>query len=95
MVKEMILNGYSIQLTQYKERLEEGLHKVSIKFNVTSEEYYPITTLLYQDEMLVEIPETGLEFTGKITEYSTSVTNLYQEGQTGQFSVTFMEARDQ
>ncbi|MCY9589468.1 DUF3219 domain-containing protein [Paenibacillus chitinolyticus] len=91
MVKKMFLNGTLIYLRSYQEEKTNGLHKVSVDFNVTSEEYHDISTLLYSGTFDVEIPERDLTFRGTIYEYSTSLTNLYVKDQVGQYKLTLME----
>ncbi|WP_217556182.1 DUF3219 family protein [Paenibacillus sp. GbtcB18] len=91
MVKKMFLNGTLIYLRSYQEEKTNGLYKVSVDFNVTSEEYHDISTLLYSGTFDVEIPERDLTFRGTIYEYSTSLTNLYVKDQVGQYKLTLME----
>ncbi|MCQ6280880.1 DUF3219 family protein [Bacillus sp. EB600] len=93
MVREVILNDTPIQVDDYKEETENGLLKISIHFKVTSEEYHDVTTLLYGGSFDVKVPETGLAFRGSIQHYSTSVTNLYEKGQVGDFNLCLLEAK--
>ena len=90
----MILNDRVIQLTRYEEEKVNGLHKISVIFNVTSEEYHDITTLLYLGTFEVEIPESNLRFRGTILNYSTSITNLYLKDQVGEYKLTLLEEKD-
>ena len=87
----MILNDRVIQLCSYEEEKVNGLYKVSVDFNVTSEEYHDITTLLYNGTFDVKIPERDIIFRGTIHNYSTSITNLYEKDQVGQYKLTLME----
>ncbi|KOR89107.1 DUF3219 family protein [Paenibacillus solani] len=91
MVQKMFLNGILIYLRSYQEEKTNGLYKISVDFNVTSEEYHDISTLLYSGTFDVEIPERDLTFRGTIYEYSTSLTNLYVKDQVGQYKLTLME----
>jgi hypothetical protein len=94
-VKEIILNNTLIHVHQYEQRKVNHLHEISVGFKVTSEEYHDIATLLYQGTFDVEVPEKGLSFRGTIGQYSTSVTNLYEKGQVGDYSLTLLEVKNE
>lgn len=94
MIKEIILNNQVIQVSQYEESKINGLIQISIEFKVTSNEYHDITTLLYKGEFEVMVPGSSLEFRGRIVEYSTSVTNLYESGQFGIFKLALLEKKE-
>ena len=87
----MSLNGTLIDLRSYEEEKINGLYKISVDFNVTSEEYHDIATLLYSGTFDVKIPERDVTFRGTIYNYSTSLTDLYVKGQIGQYKLTLME----
>lgn len=87
----MFLNGTLIYLRSYEEEKINGLYKISVDFNVTSEEYHDITTLLYSGTFDVKIPERDVTFSGTIYNYSTSFTNLYVKDQIGQYKLTLLE----
>jgi len=87
----MFLNGILIYLRSYEEEKINGLYKISVDFNVTSEEYHDITTLLYSGTFDVKIPERDVTFSGIIYNYSTSFTNLYVKDQIGQYKLTLLE----
>ena len=96
MVDEVVLNDVSLHVTNFHaesvENLEGGSYrKVSFDFKVTNEEYHDITTLLYQMVFDLKIPQTSEEFRAEIFNYSTSVTNLYEENAVGDFSLTLIE----
>lgn len=91
MTSKIILNDRVIHLCSYEEEKVNGLYKVSVDFNVTSDDYHDMTTLLYIGTFDVEIPEQNLIFRGTIHNYSTSITNLYVKDQIGQFKLTLME----
>jgi hypothetical protein len=93
LVREVILNDTPIQVEDYIEETENGLHKISINFKVTSEEYHDVTTLLYEGSFDVKVPERGLAFRGNIQQYTTSVTNLYEKGQVGDFNLCLLEVK--
>lgn len=89
----MFLNNTLIYLNSYQEEKTNGLYKVSVEFNVTSEEYHDIATLLYSEKFDVKIPEKDITFIGTIINYSTSLTNLYVKGQVGQYKLTLLEVK--
>ena len=94
MVNEIILNETTINVYNYEEKTENGLHKMSVEFKVTSEEYHDITTLLYKGTFDVKVPERNLSFRAKIYQYSTSFTNLYIKGQIGYFKLVLLEVKE-
>lgn len=94
MVKEIILNDTSIHVDDYKEETDECLHNIIIDFKVTSEKYHDITTLLYEGVFDVKVPDRGLAFRGKIQQYSTSITNLYEKEQVGDFTLSLREVKN-
>lgn len=94
MISKMILDDRTIQLTNYEEEKVNGLYKVSVEFDVTSEEYHDVATLLYKGTFDVKIPEKDIAFRGTIHNYSTSITNLYDEGEVGQYKLTLLEVKD-
>ncbi|WP_423410736.1 DUF3219 family protein [Heyndrickxia sp. MSNUG] len=94
MIKEIILNDQVILVSQYEESNINGFTQISIEFKVTSNEYHDITTLLYEGEFDVIVPESNLEFRGRIVEYSTSVTNLYESEQVGIFKLVLLEKKE-
>lgn len=91
MVKEMKLNDQTIELTGFEEREENGRLVISVEFDVTSEEYHNVTTLLYEEKFDIAVPEKDMKFKGVITNYLTSLDNLYEDNQVGQYHVTFTE----
>jgi hypothetical protein len=95
LVKEIILNDTVIKVDSYEEELVHGLHKISVDFKVTSEEYHDVTTLLYLGTFDIKVPQSDLGFRGTIQEYSTSVTNLYEKGQTGNFKLSLLEMKEE
>jgi len=94
LVNEIILNETTINVYNYEEKTENGLHKMSVEFKVTSEEYHDITTLLYKGTFDVKVPERNLSFRAKIYQYSTSFTNLYIKGQIGYFKLVLLEVKE-
>ncbi|MFD0824308.1 DUF3219 family protein [Neobacillus sp. M.A.Huq-85] len=94
MIKEIILFDTVIHVDNYKEETVNGLYKITIDFKVSSEEYHDITTLLYKGIFDVKIPERDLSFRANIQQYSTSVTNLYEKGQVGEFQLSLLEVKN-
>ncbi|PFP25652.1 DUF3219 domain-containing protein [Bacillus sp. AFS073361] len=92
MVTEIQLNDTKIKITQYDEKKIEGKTQISLTFYVTSDDYHDIVTLLYKGRFDVIVLERHLEFRGTIQEYSTSITNLYEKGQIGEYKLTLKEA---
>ncbi|SHT19757.1 Protein of uncharacterised function (DUF3219) [Mycobacteroides abscessus subsp. abscessus] len=92
MVTEIQLNDTKINITQYDEKKIEGKTQISITFYVASDDYHEIATLLYKGTFDVIVLERHLEFRGTIQEYSTSITNLYEKGQIGEYKLTLKEA---
>ena len=87
----MILNDTRNSIDPYEEEKVNGLYKIAVVFNVTSEEYHDITTLLYLGTFDVQMPENDLRFRGTIQNYSTSITNLYNQDQIGEYKLTLLE----
>ncbi|MGM8366185.1 DUF3219 family protein [Virgibacillus sp. W0181] len=94
MIQKVFLDDTVIHPDHYQEEKIAGLQQICIDFKVTSEEYHDITTLLYKGTFEVKVPEKGLKFTGNIQKYSTSITNLYQKGQVGEFKLCLREVKD-
>ena len=94
MVKEIILNDTVIKVHSFEQRKVNNLNEISVRFKVTSEEYHDIATLLYQGTFDVKIPERAISFRGTIQQYSTSITNLYEKEQVGDYSLTLLEVKN-
>ncbi|MCM3618433.1 YkvR family protein [Sutcliffiella horikoshii] len=91
MVTEIQLNDTKINITRYDEKKIEGKTQISFTFYVTSEDYHDMATLLYKGTFDVIVLERHLKFRGTIQEYSTSITNLYEKGQIGEYKLTLKE----
>lgn len=77
-----------------KDVIQKGEKKalwISFQFQVKSEDYHDITTLLYENDFHVEIPDEALDFQAVIYNYSTSITNLYEENNIGEFRLELIE----
>lgn len=71
---------------------EKGHAKIiGVIFDVTHEQYHDIAVLLYKNDFLITVPSKKLSFQATIHTYSTSITNLYHEGEVGEFKVEFIE----
>ncbi|TRZ38997.1 DUF3219 family protein [Niallia circulans] len=93
MVNKIKLNDTEILVKSYKEELKDGHHSITVVFDVGNEDYHAITTLLYKNDFHVTVPEPELSFAATIQQYSTSVTNLYEKGNVGEFTLTLLEKR--
>lgn len=91
MVTKVYLNDTPIQVTQYQEYTKDGFLHIAIDFKVTSQEYHDIVTLLYEGTFDVKIPEKNLSLRATIHQFYTSVTNLYEENQVGEYHVLLRE----
>lgn len=91
MTKEMVLNKRLIKLIDLENRQIDGMAEIAVEFEVTSEDYHEIATLLYEPIFDVEVPELRLAFKGEIIQYSTSFTNLYEANQVAVYSLTLRE----
>lgn len=93
MVNNIVLDDTLINVNSYEEGKVNGLNTISVDFKVTSEEYHDITTLLYKGTFDVRVPERGLTFKGIIQQYSTSITNLYEKSQVGEYKLSLLEVK--
>ncbi|MFP7171164.1 DUF3219 family protein [Terribacillus sp. 7520-G] len=95
MDRKVIVNGMELgayeYVHQYVDKGGQQLHEIRFKFPVTSEAYHDVAVLLYKDDFQVEVPEDEIAFEATIKQYSTSITNLYEEGQVGEYSLVLEE----
>ncbi|MGY0693459.1 DUF3219 family protein [Virgibacillus sp. FSP13] len=97
MNQKVIINNRTINVDNFYEDTvvnkskAEKLLKIGFDFKVSSSDYHEITTLLYANDFHVKVPEKNLEFHATIYSYSTSITNLYQDGAVGDFKLELME----
>ncbi|MDW0117523.1 DUF3219 family protein [Sporosarcina thermotolerans] len=94
MVQEIRLNDTIIKISHFEKKKKENKIWISVTFNVTNEEYHDITTLLYKGTFDVKVPEKQIEFRGTIQQYSTSITNLYEKGNVGEYKLTLKEVEN-
>lgn len=94
---KVILNETIIDAINYNEETvkdpasNKTSHKITFKFHVTSDDYHDITTLLYENDFQVKVPEEDHAFQATIHNYSTSITNLYNAGEVGEFYLELVE----
>lgn len=97
MISQIILDNTPLSVENFThttlpdEDSPDVLRHISFDFEVTSEDYHDITTLLYKNDFNVTIPGKNIQFDATISNYSTSITNLYEEGQTGDFHLELEE----
>lgn len=94
MVSKIVLNNRVIPIYKYDEYFNEGRRNIVVDFNVTSEDYHDIATLLYEGTFNVQVPEKNLEFKGSIQNYYTSITNLYKEGEVADYHLRLQEVQE-
>lgn len=94
MVENIYLDETQIPLTFFEDETVDGLYKVTIEFNVTSEAYHDIAVLLYRGRFDVEVPDKDKQFKGEIYNYSTSLTNLYKDNQVAVYHLVLKEIRE-
>jgi hypothetical protein len=90
MYKKVLINNYPIEAKNLHRETADR-ERISFEFTVTHEEYHDITTLLYKNDFIVKVPDEGLEFRAVISKYSTSITNLYKQGEEGEFRLELVE----
>jgi len=69
----------------------QSRRKIAFDFKVTSAEYHDIAVLLYKMEFRIRVPEKKLDFFAAISNYSTSITNLYKENQVADYTLELTE----
>ncbi|MFP7232144.1 DUF3219 family protein [Bacillus subtilis] len=89
-MKTLRLNGVTLEMAAYQEE-NEPKRKILFTLNVTSETYHDIAVLLYEKTFNIEVPERNLVFNGEITNYSTSLVNLYEPGSASEFYIEITE----
>lgn len=93
MVTTLLLNSVPLEVFHYQEVKASGRKRRNISFvlKVTSEAYHDIAVLLYEQTFKVEVPKQEVLFWGTITNYSTSMTNLYHADKVSDFFVEITE----
>ncbi|MFD1065089.1 DUF3219 family protein [Oceanobacillus locisalsi] len=85
-INEEVLDGRNVEVSEVNHKKQ-----VAFSFDVTSETYHDVTSLLYKNDFDVSIPEKSLSFSATILEYATSTTNLYEKGNTSEFYLKLRE----
>lgn len=91
------INNTEIHALNFKEEWSKQPHphkpkrKISFDFKVTSEEYHDIAVLLYEMNFKIRVPAQELEFDASISNYSTSITDLYKPGQVADYYLELVE----
>lgn len=95
MSKKVIIDELTIEAQNlWKENVTrngKNLIKIGFDFKVNSKEYHDVTTLLYKNDFNVVIPDFNLNFQATISNYSTSITNLHEENNVGDFKLVLIE----
>lgn len=97
MTIQIILNGKSfsgsdfIEETMIDQKNKIERKKISFTFPVTSEEYHDVTTLLYENDFNVTVPDKNLQFEATIYRYATPLTNLYEDNQVSEYELELIE----
>jgi len=90
MDKKVLINEYPIETYDFQ-MLSTKPFKIYFSFTVTHEDYHDITTLLYKNDFMINIPDESITFNATITNYSTSITNLYEVDAEGEFKLELTE----
>lgn len=83
----IVLDDLTLDVKELTRDEEEGT--VRIAFDVASEDYHNLSKHLYKEEFLVRLPgSNNEEFRARIINYSTSLDNLYEEDNVGEYRIT-------
>lgn len=90
---KMFLNEYPIEVEdlQIDQDPQKNATIIRTTFQVTHADYHDVTTLLYKNDFLVDIPAQGIKMRAIIQNYSTSIDDLYKGGATGTFYLELIE----
>ncbi|SET53767.1 Protein of unknown function [Oceanobacillus limi] len=95
MKQNLFINDFKIEaeqiMHQFVEKDGRKVNKLTIDFIVSHEDYHDVTTLLYKNNFDVKVPDSNLSFQAKISNYATSITNLYEENSKGTFHLELQE----
>src|SRR5699024_10866039 len=100
MITQIILDTTPIQVENFSHTTISDQHnpdilrKVTSHFEVTSDTNQDITTLLYKNDLMLTIPGKNIHFQADISNYSTSITKLYEEDKVGTFHLELVEKTD-
>ncbi|MFD1412666.1 DUF3219 family protein [Oceanobacillus jeddahense] len=85
-INGQVFKGKQVELDEVADKKQ-----VAFSFDVTSETYHDVTSLLYENDFEVDIPEKSMTFPATIKKYATSTTNLYEKGKTSEFYLKLRE----
>nr|WP_163971452.1 DUF3219 family protein [Oceanobacillus halotolerans] len=85
------LNDYELEVETVEVKEKGGKHLLTMTFPVTHHDYHDVTTLLYENDFHVKVPEEDISFSATIAAYSTSITNLYEKDAVGKFYLQLLE----
>lgn len=88
-MKTLRLNNVTLEMAAYQEE-SEPKRKIAFTLNVTSETYHDIAVLLYEKRLMSRFRNAILP-SGEMTNYSTSLTNLYEPGAVSEFYIEITE----
>lgn len=93
MTVRVYLNDRLVEAVQFEQEAlkEPERKKLILDFKVTSEDYHDVAVLLYEMDFHVRVPEKNLDFQASITNYSTSVTNLYLGNEVADYHLELTE----
>lgn len=91
-INDRVIDAFQFSQETVKDpATQRELHKIIFDFKVTSKEYHDIAVLLYEMDFHIRVPEKNLDFPASISNYSTSITNLYQEGEVADYHLELVE----
>lgn len=88
-INDTVIHAY--QFTEDTVAADVPLKKIIFDFKVTSEDYHDIAVLLYEMEFQIRIPEKQWDFRAAISNYSTSITNLYNDNEVADYHLELIE----
>lgn len=94
MTTEIWINNTVIHAYQFAEETvaaDAPLRKIIFDFQVTSKDYHDIAVLLYEMEFQIRVPEKQWDFRAAISNYSTSITNLYNDNEVADYHLELVE----
>ena len=90
-INDTEIDALNFQQETVNDSSDKQLRKIKFDFKVTSEEYHDIAVLLYEMDFRIKVPEEELDFEATISNYSTSITNLYKENQVADYYLELLE----
>ncbi|MHA6252288.1 DUF3219 family protein [Oceanobacillus sp. CAU 1775] len=93
MKETILINSQSFEVYNYQEETTAERMKLSFDFTVTNETYHDVTTLLYENDFIVQVLGRQLEFPATIHTYYTSFTNLYETNSVSEYHLELIEKK--